>query len=342
MIAGRSGTVVPCRKRAHTPIPGEERGHQVAKNQSSRERGIARAYFWFWVILATLLSVAGNTVHAAWSADQLDTPWLRVAVGAVPPVMLAMGAEGVSQLYRVGGHAVPLVSGEKRPWIWWCAVLGVAGLALAAFALSYSALAAVASMVHYPPTLSAVYPLVLDLSIAVGLLALVALPPVRHDEIDDPSSAAKPAVKALDLAPAATRPAPAVPGHTPPAVPAAAAPERIAPPSGTRTPALNLTRPTSAVRPESAGAPDAPRTPSPAQPTDPASTSASTLADQLIAAGVTRKDREVVVKILTEHQNGANVNSAATAADVSHHAARRIIEGAQQLVSVGPSSSVGD
>lgn len=188
----------------------------------ARERSRARGYFWTWVLIATALSVCGNAAHAALTSAQLDSSAFRVFIGAVPPVMLAFAAEGVSLLYRHAPDKSVRPDDDtdqvSRTWVWWCAVAGAAALAAATFAVSYSALAQVAQSVHYRPSIAAVYPLSLDLSIAVGLVALVALPPVRARKRAPARPTAQPTASTahtddVRIAPATPRtsaPAPAV------------------------------------------------------------------------------------------------------------------------------------
>ncbi|TXH09976.1 MAG: DUF2637 domain-containing protein [Spirochaetes bacterium] len=194
---------------------------------AAKDRRKARRFFWTWVGMATVLSVAGNASHAAMSAEMMENPWFRIAVGSVPPLMLAMSAEAVTVLYRnTSSKGVVGTEREKPSLPWWFATIGVVLLALAAFALSYAALSHLAVGAGVSPRLSLLYPLTLDLSIAVGLLGLVAVPPMHTSLLPEAEQAVAPAkapvvaaAQALATAPSAQRPAPSVTAPRPAASP---------------------------------------------------------------------------------------------------------------------------
>lgn len=185
---------------------------------AAKDRRKARRFFWTWVGMATVLSVAGNASHAAMSAEMMENPWFRIAVGSVPPLMLAMSAEAVTVLYRnTSSKGVVGTEREKPSLPWWFATIGVVLLALAAFALSYSALSHLAVGAGVSPRLSLLYPITLDLSIAVGLLGLVAVPPIHASSVQDAGQAIAPAkahvvpaAQALATAPTSPRPSPSL------------------------------------------------------------------------------------------------------------------------------------
>lgn len=198
---------------------------------AAKSRRKARRFFWTWVGMATLLSIAGNAAHAAMSVELMENPWFRIAVGTVPPLMLAMSAEAVTVLYR-NTDSRGTVKGltEKPTAVWWTATIGVVLLALSAFALSFVALKQLAVGAGIVPWMSWLYPVTLDLSITVGLTGLVAVPPL-NPELAEAFSAApnaamvaerKPSVLSTAAKPVtvSARPAPSPAPHTPaPALP---------------------------------------------------------------------------------------------------------------------------
>lgn len=133
---------------------------EIAQRQHRR----AVRFFWSWLAGATVVSLAGNVVHAALTASP-STRWLAAAVAAVPPTVLLASVHGIAVLAKTSA------SGR----VYRAAVAATTVLALGAFLLSFVALRDLAVLAHIPRQLAFVLPLVIDLAIGVATLALVAV-----------------------------------------------------------------------------------------------------------------------------------------------------------------------
>jgi hypothetical protein len=138
----------------------------------------ARRILWWVLSLATTISVAGNAAHAvAVAGGSGGSAVMRIIVGAIPAVMLAASIEvlavltthgphrstGASIWHRIGGVLVTI------------AVLSVVGFA---FVLSYAALVEIGQMYGIPPRVSVYFPLPIDVTIAITVVALAVMPPL--------------------------------------------------------------------------------------------------------------------------------------------------------------------
>lgn len=141
----------------------------MAETMTSAQRVHRRAtrFFWCWLVLATVLSLSGNVVHALLAAGHEATASrvLAASVAAVPPVILLLSIHGIAVLVRAGASG-----GVYRTAIAATAVLGTG-----AFALSFVALMDLAALAGVPAALTPVLPLIVDVAIAVATLALVAV-----------------------------------------------------------------------------------------------------------------------------------------------------------------------
>ncbi|KAA1430080.1 hypothetical protein [Mycolicibacter arupensis] len=138
----------------------------------------ARRILWWVLSLATTISVAGNAAHAvAVAGGSGGSAVMRIIVGAIPAVMLAASIEvlavltthgphrstGASIWHRIGGVLVTI------------AVLSVVGFA---FVLSYAALVEIGEMYGIPERVSIYFPLPIDVTIAITVVALAVMPPL--------------------------------------------------------------------------------------------------------------------------------------------------------------------
>lgn len=196
---------------------------------AQRHHRAAVRFFWSWLAGATVVSLAGNVVHAVLTASP-GTRWLAAAVAAVPPTVLLASVHGIAVLAKTAA------SGR----VYRAAVAATTALAAGAFLLSFVALRDLAVLAHIPAPLAFVLPLVIDLAIAVATLALVAVgdKPMRRVT----QRTASPQVSKVPVTPAAPRQAPSTATPTAPPAPRPTAPDaptapRPAPSSAAQKPA---------------------------------------------------------------------------------------------------------
>lgn len=60
-----------------------------------------RRFFWWVLALSAMVSVGSNAMHAIIPADTELSPWLKAAIGVVPPVSLLATAHGAAILSRI-------------------------------------------------------------------------------------------------------------------------------------------------------------------------------------------------------------------------------------------------
>lgn len=124
----------------------------------------ATRFFWAWLVVATCASVAGNVAHAVLSGP--PSPVIAAAAAVVPPAVLCGALHGVTVLARA------TVTG----WAYRAAMAMTCALAGCAFVLSFGALRDLAiRWAGYPPEVAWLWPLAIDLSVALSTVALLAL-----------------------------------------------------------------------------------------------------------------------------------------------------------------------
>ncbi|AFM20104.1 Protein of unknown function (DUF2637) (plasmid) [Mycolicibacterium chubuense NBB4] len=121
-------------------------------------------FFWSWLILATLVSLAGNVAHA-WLTAAPGARWLSACVAGVPPTVLLLAVHGLAVLAKATASGA----------VYRAAVAATGALASGAFVLSFVALRDLAVIAGIRPAFAPVLPLVIDLAIGVATLALVAI-----------------------------------------------------------------------------------------------------------------------------------------------------------------------
>ncbi len=121
-------------------------------------------FFWTWLAIATLVSLAGNVAHA-WITAPPNTRPLAASVASVAPVALLLSIHGLAVLAKATASGA----------VYRTSVAATAALALGAFLLSFVALRDLAMLAGIRPSLAPALPLVIDLAIAVATLALVAV-----------------------------------------------------------------------------------------------------------------------------------------------------------------------
>lgn len=176
----------------------------------SRERRSATRFFWFWLIVATSMSVSGNVAHAVLHA-RADTLVLAAGAALVPPVVLLAATHSVALLVRTRAGGV----------VYWFALVMTVALAACAFVLSFDALRALAITLGLAPSIAWLWPCAIDTAIAQATLCLLSLS--RRVGGDTVAAAVRPV---LSASAGITRPSTvAVSG-----VPATSPPKRAAPP----------------------------------------------------------------------------------------------------------------
>ena len=168
------------------------------------DRAKARKVFAGWLVTATVLTLAGNA--AASMLDQLPPLAVRLAVHLLPPVVALIGFHAVTMLARAGAihrarKGVAAAVRDAGP-VYAAAVAGVLGIVAIAAVMSYAGLIAVARAGGLAPGLSAVWPLHLDLGIAVCSAALLVLRPISEADrrAAKRAAAARPAAAVGDAA----------------------------------------------------------------------------------------------------------------------------------------------
>lgn len=126
-----------------------------------------RATRFLWVVLAgaTLISVAGNAIHAWYGAVNLP-PAIAAAVATVPPVALLCLCEAMSLISRT--RTANTTTHRS-------ALVVTAFLAMGAFVLSFDALRDLALRAGVRESLAWLWPITVDATIGQATLALLAL-----------------------------------------------------------------------------------------------------------------------------------------------------------------------
>jgi hypothetical protein len=214
---------------------------ELAEIDADRSR--ARRVFVGWLVLATALTLAGNAAAAV--LPSLPPTAVRLAVHLLPPLIALVGLHALTALARAGAihrarKGVTAALRDAGP-VYGGAVAGVLGIAALAVTLSYAGLIAVARAGGLSHGLAAVWPLTIDLGIAVSTMALLVLRPISAAD----QRAARRAAKATAAAPSPqlNSPAPAAVPSMPqpaprPAVPSTPQPAATAAPKPAAAPVV--------------------------------------------------------------------------------------------------------
>lgn len=260
---------------------------------AQRHHRAAVRFFWSWLAGATVVSLAGNVIHAALTASS-STRWLAAAVAAVPPTVLLASVHGLAVLAKTSA------SGR----VYRAAVAATTALAAGAFLLSFVALRDLAVIAHIPRQLAFVLPLVIDLAIGVATLALVAVgdKPTRRAS----QRTASPQLSNHRATPAAPRPT----------TPSAPSPAPTAPRSTTSdAPVTPRTAPPSAPQ----KAPDA-ASPAP---------ELVALAERIVESRAVRQPVATVARILELVETEPRKNIVAERAGVHHSVVTKVLSEAE-------------
>jgi hypothetical protein len=258
-----------------------------------RNHRYAVRFFWALLIVAAMVGLIGNIAHAV--LPYIPHVVLQVGAAAVPPLVLLAAVHGIALAVRAGASG----------WVYLCAVAAVAAIGLGAFALSFLALQDLMRAIGYSPKTAWVFPVIIDTTLAVCTLMLVALgdkPVRRFRGVAAPPSTQ---VKAGASAASARRPSP----RTPQSVHV----DEVAPSAGSAQ-----------VEPALLAAP------APKQHAGVAADIAA-VAQAVVDAGATTKPVAVIESILSAHERGTAVNRIAADVGVHHKTVSRIIDAAEDL-----------
>ncbi|OBK36989.1 hypothetical protein A5658_04850 [Mycobacterium sp. 1245111.1] len=144
---------------ANTPPRAEESPEPTVRK--------IRRFFWTLLMLATAASCAGNVAHAVLNPACRLPALIAAGIAIAPPAVLLATTHGAGLRSRVAG------GGGFR---YWAARVIAVLLGAGAFALSFDALRGLALAGGIRPSLTWIWPLMLDLSIAYATLELFGLP----------------------------------------------------------------------------------------------------------------------------------------------------------------------
>jgi len=270
---------------------------------SQRNHHRAVRFFWSFLIGATLASLVGNIARAV--LPYIPHVVIQIGAAAVPPIALLAIVHGIAVAVRAGA------SGR----VYCCAVSAVAVIGVGAFALSFLALRDLMRAIGYGGTTAWVFPVIIDTTVAVSTLMLVALgdKPARRVRTVTASTSTQ-ASTMQRLAQRATH---------------SAKPDVTA---VTRTSAARRVQAEWATASASVQ-PDPVHTGQHSAQVEATQVDAD-LASELIASGVTTQPIGTVVAVLAACRGGASINAAAKATGINYRTAQRIVEG----VAPGPST----
>jgi hypothetical protein len=262
-------------------------------------------FFWGFLIGATLVSLIGNVVHAIWYL----IPFVVIQIGtaAVPPLFLLAVVHGIALSVRAGA------SGTVYRW----AVTATAVIGVGAFVMSFRALRDLLIQTGTPPAWAWLFPAIIDTTIGVSTMMLVALgdKPARR--------APRVSTQTATVQGAAQTPVQSAKAEVTPFAPTSARAQTSA-----------------SVQPDPAQTVQG-SAHTKAKPVDAESAHVdANLASELIASGVTTQPVDTVIAVLAASRGGASINAAAKASGINFRTAQRIVQAAaehqqQQLMAVG-------
>jgi hypothetical protein len=263
---------------------------QTENTQRCHHRAVR--FFWGLLIGATTVSLIGNIAHAV--LPLLTRVVIQIGAAAVPPIALLAAVHGIALAVRAGA------SGMVYRW----AVSATATIGAGAFALSFLALRDLMEAIGYGPATAWIFPAIVDTTVAVSTLMLVALgdKPARRPRTVPASGNAE------------ARPMQRL-GQTP--TPGAKAQFKGLVQTNTRAQKAASAQPLTAPTVQ-----------------DSAQTSAAQvdadLAAKVIASGATTQPAETVIAVLTASRDGASINAAARGSGVNYRTAQRIVQAAAE------------
>jgi hypothetical protein len=288
-------------------------------------RRSARRFFWCWLVVASAFSMSVNIGHARMVAPP-GMSWWAIALAVVAPSVQVASTHAISHLVRT----------RASGWIYWSALVGTIVLGVFAFLVSFEAIRALATGIGFTADIvgmpvSAIFPLVIDVSIAIATLCLLAQnPPAAHDS-DQTSTTTEPKDSAMNTTPPATTTQPTRTHEPSTTKPAAATSRRLASPSP-RSPAITPPTPTprtaartlAAVQ-SAAPAHDASHDGGGTTPAD----RYLALAHTLVHNKVTKKPPELVAVMLADGAAGLGPTAISDRHNVHHSVVTKVLNAAQ-------------
>jgi ribosomal protein L18 len=254
-------------------------------------------FFWCLLIGATTISLIGNVVHAM--LPYIPSIVIQIGAAAVPPIALLAAVHGIALAVRAGA------SGK----VYWCAVGAVAVIGLGAFTVSFLALSDLMQVIGYGAATGWIFPAIIDTTVAVCTLMLVALgdkPARRVRAMATSANAQNPTAQRLAQPPTQSTKAQVTPSAT-----------------GTRAQAVQAKWAQTSVSAQ----PDPLQRAQDSAHTEAAQVDAD-LASKLIASGATTQPVETVIAVLAASREGASINAAAKASRINYRTAQRIVAAA--------------
>jgi len=126
-----------------------------------------RHFLWFWLCVATLLSVAGNVGHAWLTVGEEATRWMAIGWASAPPALLMLAIHGLPTLARMLGS-------DERDTLLTVVVWGVT---IGAFGWSAVGIFGFTVAMGVPHEMAWVAPCVIDLSVFGATRGLVLTAP---------------------------------------------------------------------------------------------------------------------------------------------------------------------
>ena len=257
-----------------------------------------RRFLWFWLGVATTLSVGGNVGHAWLTVVSGATRGMAIGWAIAPPALLMLAIHGLPTLARMLG------SSERDAML----TVVVWGVTVGAFGWSAFGIFGFTTALGVPDQMAWLAPLVIDLSVFGATRGLVLTAPLairlkttivsRGSELISPAS------------PSASPVATSIPG-TPTAWP----------PSSSSAPSTPTAEPAPALHTSAAAV------------AGPAFASAVSgtreLAEQIVAAGAVRKPVETVAAILSAAESESRKAVIAEHTGVHHSVVTKILEAAE-------------
>ncbi|SBS76627.1 conserved membrane hypothetical protein [uncultured Mycobacterium sp.] len=269
-----------------------------------------RRFLWFWLTVATTLSVGGNVGHAWLTVEAAASRGMAIGWAAAPPALLMLAIHGLPTLGRMLGS-------EERDRLLTCVVWGVT---VGAFGWSAFGIFGFTTAMGVPEQMAWVAPFVIDLSVFGATRGLVLTAPLAARMKAAMDSAV------IGAAPAANTTVSDTVGNQP-AVVAIATPTASTEP----TPDDQSARAESAS-PTAGPIADAPNdapADNPTESTPPVVSGTRELAEHIVAAGAVRKPVETVVAILSAAEREPRKAVIAEHTGVHHSVVTKTLEAAE-------------
>ncbi|WP_431240921.1 hypothetical protein ACQ86B_28780 (plasmid) [Mycolicibacterium aichiense] len=127
-----------------------------------------RRFLWFWLVIATTLSVAGNIGHAWLTAVAGASRWMAIGWAVAPPALLMLSIHGLPTLARMLGRTDRDAMLTAVVW----------GVTIGAFGWSAYGIFGFTSATGIPARMAWLAPIVIDLSVFGATRGLVLTAPL--------------------------------------------------------------------------------------------------------------------------------------------------------------------